>query len=284
MDLIKNTQYVNVHFDIQEELFEMAFAYLSTYKIEGIEEKTDEIIVCFNETNWNEDVKDEILEVMKTIDPEIKLTKIEMIADKNWNEEWEKNLPPIIVSPHLAIVPSWKENEIESELKIIINPKMSFGTGHHATTRLVCRLMENLVQKDSFWVDAGTGTGVLAILAIKLGAASSFAFDNNIWSLENAIENVELNHCSEKIKITQEDIHQVLIPDCDGIAANLYTHLLIPSLPKFRNALLKSKGSLVISGVLVYDEKDILDAALKAGFKHVETLYEDEWIAAHFKV
>ncbi len=284
MEIKVQKRYVNVHFQINEEIFEMAYAYLSNYKLAGIEEKLDSIVVCFEYQDWNPQIKAEIIEIMNYLDKNINLTKEEIVVDKNWNEEWEKNLPPIIVSEKLAIVPSWKADEVDSELKILIDPKMSFGTGHHATTRLVCKLMENQIQKDSFWVDAGTGTGVLAILAVKLGAKSAFAFDNNSWSIENAIENVEMNHCSDKIEILQADINLLEIPECDGIAANLYTHLLIPSLGKFYKSLEKSSGNLVVSGILVYDEKEIISAALNAGFKHVVTLYEDEWIALHFKV
>lgn len=275
--------YVNVHIGINEELFEIAYAYLGNYEISGIEEKLDEIVVCFPFSKWNDEIRVEILDILHSYDENIRIIKEESIEEKNWNEEWEKNLSPIIVSPKLAIVPSWKKDEIQSELKIIIDPKMSFGTGHHATTRLVCKLMEPLVKQDSFWIDAGTGTGVLAILAVMLGARQVMAFDNNIWSIENAIENIEINNCKNQIDISEQDINVIELPESDGIAANLYTHLLIPSLPKFYKSLIKANGDLVISGVLVYDEKDIMKNAEKCGFRHITTLYEDEWISAHFR-
>lgn len=275
--------YVNIHLKVNEEYFDYTVAYLANYKIEGIEEKNDELVVCFLEENWQKEFINEIAEIIKSIDDNSEIIDIVTVADKNWNEEWEKNLPPIIVSENLAIVPSWKLDEVDSEMKIIIDPKMSFGTGHHATTRLVCKLMENLIVPGSFWVDAGTGTGVQAILAAKKGASSVFAFDNDIWSLENAIENCELNDVVSKIQIEQADINTIQIPECNGISANLYTHLLLSSLPKFYNSLKNSNGILLISGVLKYDESIIKTAAEKIGFKHEITLYEDEWIAAKFR-
>jgi len=143
--------------------------------------------------------------------------------------------------------------------------------------------MKDLIKKDSFWIDAGSGTGVLAILAVKFGAGNVFAFDNNEWAVENSIENIEMNGCIDKIKMTREDIFEMELPECDGIAANMYTHILTRTFPKFHKALVKTNGDLVVSGVLVYDKEELLNSADDAGFEHIETIQEDEWIAVHFK-
>jgi len=160
---------------------------------------------------------------------------------------------------------------------------MSFGTGEHSSTRLVSRLMDGIVEKDKFWIDAGTGTGVLAILASKLGAEKILAFDNNIWSLDNAKENIELNNETDNIELVQLDIQKDEIPEADGIVANLFLHLIVESFPLFHKSLVKTNGDLIVSGVLKFDSKDLISAAEKNGFVVINQLIDEEWIGVHFK-
>ena len=276
-------EYVNLHINIQEELFDLAVGIISSFSIVGIEEKHDELIVCFDSLEFSDEIKDNLLINLKVITGSADITKVERIQDKNWNEEYEKKTRSIIVNDRIGIAPEWKKDELNTPIKIIINPKMSFGTGEHATTRLVALLMEDKVSKDSFWIDAGCGSGVLAILAIKLGAREAFAFDYDIWSVENTKENLVLNEVVDKITIEQADIHKVELPESDGITANLFAHLLIDSFPKFYKSLVRRKGDLIISGVLIYDGDMVKESALKAGFNHIETIAEDEWVSMHFK-
>ena len=120
-------------------------------------------------------------------------THVQVLDDRNWNAEWEASIEPVVVNDRIVIVPEWRTEEFSQPLRLVITPKMSFGTGHHATTRMMCRLMEQYVQPDSTWIDVGTGTGVLAILAALLGARDVFAFDNDEWSFVNSQENIERN-------------------------------------------------------------------------------------------
>jgi len=228
-------------------------------------------------------LKTRLLDELSKLIKDYSVKKIEIIEDKNWNEEWEKNLVPFKVNDRIAITPSARANEIDAPIKLLINPKMSFGTGEHATTRLVASLMDGLVKKDSFWVDAGTGTGVLGILAVKLGAKSCYAFDNDPWSVENSIENAEMNGVADKMDIEIGNIDTMDIPPADGIAANLFYHLVKAALPKFRKALEISKGDLLISGIMVHDAKSIIETAEGLGFKLQNSMTENEWIAFHFK-
>ncbi len=275
--------YINIYVKILEEFYEILGSFLSDFPVVGIEERLDEVIICIEADKFNDDLLNEIEKIIKTISPDAEIVKTETLEERNWNEEWEKSVEPIIIDDDLAITPSWHADKITQKNKIIINPKMSFGTGHHATTRLVCRLMKNAVKPGSFWIDAGTGTGVLAIYAIMLGADRVFAFDNNEWAVENSTENIELNNCNKKITIETADIFKMELPAADGIAANMYTHILTRTFPKFYNALKDAEGDLLVSGVLVYDKDDLYKAASKAGFKHIVTMHEDEWIAVHFK-
>ena len=277
-------RYINIHVRCDDELHELAVAVLAPFDFNGIEEAWDELIISFNEEKWNELIREQLISTLRRLNPSINISKEEVINDRNWNEEWEKNVQPIIVNNRIGIAPEWKKSELKREIEIVINPKMSFGTGDHATTRLVCRMMDALARPGQFWVDAGTGTGVLAILASILGASRVVAFDNNEWSINNARENFALNGVEDKIELSEEDIDSYEFPECDAIAANLFLNLLLPNFEKFYKALAPKKGFLLCSGVMKYDLEDLLEAGKRAGFRHVETLHEDEWVGVHFAV
>lgn len=275
--------YTNLTLSVPEEEYDLAYAALMDFPFVGIEEKMDEMIVCFLKEDWTDEKRSELLELFKNYKVHAEIITETEVVEENWNEQWEKTIEPIVINERIVITPEWRQNDVSQPIKLVINPKMSFGTGYHPTTRMVCKLIEPLVKTGSSWIDAGTGTGILAILAAKLGAKDILAFDNDTWSVENSIENVELNAVAEKIDVQQADVFTIELPEVDGIAANLYRNLLIPSFKKFHASLLKSGGDLVVSGVLKYDVDEIIEAALKDGFTHVHTEREDEWAAIHFK-
>jgi ribosomal protein L11 methyltransferase len=275
--------YVKIALNVAEEDYEKAYYVLTDYDFCGIEEGFDLLSITFTEEYFSEELKTHLLDELSKLIKDYTVKEIIIIEDKNWNEEWEKNLVPFKVNDRIAITPSARANEIDAPIKLLINPKMSFGTGEHATTRLVATLMDGLVQKDSFWIDAGTGTGVLGILAVKLGAKSCYAFDNDPWSVDNSIENAEMNGVADKMDIEIGNIDTMVLPPADGIAANLFYHLVKAALPKFRKALEISKGDLLISGIMVHDAKSIIETAEDLGFKLQNSITENEWIAFHFR-
>lgn len=277
-------KYINISLRIPEEKYEIVYSELMDYNFTGIEEKYDEIIITFKEKDWTSDIKNSMIESFIRFNIDFKFLEEKSIEDKNWNEEWEKNTKPIIVNDNISITPTWRKDEVNTKYKILIDPKMSFGTGEHTTTRLMCKFLEKNVKEGSKWVDAGTGTGVLAILSILLGAKECFAFDNNIWSIENAKENFELNKVSDKIELKQFDIDSQTIPEADGIVANLFLNLVLGSFSKFKEALLNKRGDLLVSGILKYDKDLVLQEAEKEGFELIDELIEEEWIGFHFKL
>lgn len=279
--LLKN--YINVHVALKEEHYEMVFALIQRFEFTGIEEKLDEIVICFVSSYWTDEIRKALMEVINSIEPEAFIIKEETIEEQNWNEEWEKNVEPVRVSDDILITPEWKKDEFDAKYKIIINPKMSFGTGDHQTTRLVCRLMEDIKDPKKFWIDAGTGTGVLAIFAAMLGAERIYAFDNNIWSIENAKENFELNGVADKIELAEVDIEDCTLPECDIVVANLFLSLVVPAMPLFYKSLQRKKGDLILSGVLKYHLEDILEGAKINNFEVINTLFEDDWVAVHLR-
>lgn len=275
--------YFNVVFKVMEERFPYFYVIIENYDIKGIEERYDELMVCFDEVYWTEDIRSSILEQCLEYIPEIEVVSEELVPDENWMEEWEKSTPVIIVNERIGIAPGWKADELQCDVKLIINPKMSFGTGQHSTTKLVCALMEKAVRSGEFWIDAGTGTGVLAILAMKLGAARVLAFDNDEWSIDNALENFKLNGIEQNFAIEQADILNYQVPKSDGIVANLFVNLLDKSYKNFYESLSDSKGYLILSGILIYDADYVVDIYTKNGFELIEKTTEFEWTALLLK-
>ncbi len=276
-------KFINVKFSLLEEFFPYFYVVIENYNIEGIEELFDEIVVCFQNDNWNDRIKLELLNLLKEYIPNIKIISEEVIEDKNWNAEIEQNTPIIKINDKIGIAPQWKIEQLDTDIKIIINPKMSFGTGQHSTTKLVCQLLGKNVKSGDFWIDAGTGTGILAILAKKLGASKVYAFDYDEWSVLNARENFELNNIDGEYVIEQNNVFDIIMPSCNGIVANMFLNILDKTVEKFYSALKECKGNLILSGILKYDKNYIIDQYCNNNFEHIETLEENEWVAIHLR-
>ncbi len=275
--------YINVSVKVPDSLAEMAIAYISLFDTEGIEERQNELVICFREENWNAGVKSQLSEILASIDEQIIITEEMKVAEQNWNEQWEKEVPVVIVNNNIGIAPSSKLNQLNTAVKIEINPKMSFGTGTHASTRLMCRMEEKYVRPGATWLDAGCGTGVLAILAAMLGAGKLIAFDNNEWAIMNSKENFLLNNVENKIELHDWDLDEMELPQSDGILANLNLGIVLNSIPKFYKSLADAKGILIVSGILYDDFDEVAGVAAANGFRHVETAGDEEWISIVFR-
>ena len=157
-----------------------------------------------------------------------------VIPSQNWNARWEESIQPLAIGPFL-IKPTWAEMPAAHQDKILveIDPKMSFGTGYHASTRLVLRFLPSLVKEGDVLLDAGSGTGILAIAAIKLGAAQAIAFDHDPWSQRNAQENLALNKVDDQVTFREGTIETVPEVGFDLILANINRNVLLDLLPVF---------------------------------------------------
>jgi len=275
--------YVLVTFAIPEEQSDLAMGVLSTYPLIGVEEGIDLITACFDEKLWEPEWSTAIPEQMKMVGITTSVVNQDAIPDQNWNAEWEQSIDPVVVNERITIVPEWRVDEVDAPLKLIITPKMSFGTGHHATTRMMCCLIEKYVQVGDRWMDIGTGTGVLAILAAKLGASDVIAFDNNEWSIENAHENIARNDVASQVRLELANLQEMELQQCDGLAANLYRHLVIPYAADFVKAVLPG-GVILVSGILRYDAAEVTAPFLANGCTLLETLTETEWCAIALRV
>ncbi len=204
------------------------------------------------------------------------------IEEKNWNEEWEKTINVIEVNDKIAIKPSFKEYSPKvNQLVITIDPKMSFGTGDHETTKLVLGLMDRYLKKESSVLDVGSGTGVLSIVAALLGAEKVIAVDNDIWCLENGKENVELNNVSTIVSVKLGEIYDVTDEQFDLVLANINKHILLQIVDKVNDST-KKDGTVILSGLLVTDRDNIVSLYKEKGLSLIEEKILGEWLALVF--
>jgi len=200
----------------------------------------------------------------------------EKMAQVNWNEEWEKNFSPVIVNDDCIIRAPFHNLDKKYRYDIVIMPKMSFGTGHHDTTWLMCKNMLEVDFKNKTVFDMGSGTGVLAILASKLGAKNIIGNDIDDWSVENAIENCATNACPE-IKILKGDHDLFDKKDhYDIILANINKNVLKLYLPKL-SLVLKQGGLLFLSGFFKTDCEELINLASTNYFKLHKQELKNDW-------
>ncbi|HCA42384.1 MAG TPA: 50S ribosomal protein L11 methyltransferase, partial [Bacteroidetes bacterium] len=208
---------------------------------------------------------------------------IKKFENKDWNKEWEKTIEPVNIKNKIIITPSWKKDTItDTENKIIIeiDPKMSFGTGHNETTQIMLEMMiENLEITDKKILDFGSGTGVLAIAAQKLGADKIVAIDNDDDAVENAKEYFEINHTTD-IKLLKSELKELNDSGFDVILANIIRTVILENLSDM-NFKLNSNGKLFLSGILKIEDKDISDALHENGFEILKKYYKSEWIGIY---
>jgi len=207
-----------------------------------------------------------------------------IVEDKNWNEEYEKNVKVIEVSERLVIKPSFKEyNPKENQIVITIDPKMSFGTGEHETTKLILTILEKYISPGDFVLDVGSGTGILAIASVMLGAKKAIGIDNDEWCLLNGNENVKLNSLEGKVEIRLGEISQIEEKNFDLILANINKHILLEVTPHIKSKI-KKTGKLIFSGLLESDADEILSKYSLSQFEMIEKKQFGDWIAIVFKV
>lgn len=204
--------------------------------------------------------------------------------DRNWNEEWEKNFDPVTVSGKVHIRAPFHPAAANMEYEIIIEPRMSFGTGHHESTYLmIAQMLEtDLTGKKVF--DAGCGTGILSIFAIKRKAAHVLAADNNEWAYANSLDNASLNSIpADAIRFVLSDLDIYSGETCDILLANINKPIIVENIKLFRNCLHPS-GILLVSGILIQDMPDIITAAEACGFQLQRTMTRNDWALAEFIV
>ncbi|GIL21905.1 MAG: ribosomal protein L11 methyltransferase [Bacteroidota bacterium] len=204
------------------------------------------------------------------------LFQFDEIEKQNWNEEWEKNVEPIIVDDQCLVRAAFHKIEKTYPYEIIITPKMSFGTGHHQTTHLMLSAQMKMDHRGKRVMDAGCGTAILSVMASKLGATEVEAFDIDEWSVENGNENAANNNCNN-IHIQLGKINEVnLTGTFDIILANINKNILLMEMKQYASYL-KTNGQLLLSGFYVKDISDLQAEAARYGFANVSFQERETW-------
>lgn len=272
---MKSNLYLLNYFQISialanNETRELLIAALSEVGVEGFEEEETSLKAFVSEADYQ---ADEVAAILQ----EFGLTStMETIAPTNWNAQWEADFEPVVINDFCTIRAHFHSMPITTQHEVVITPKMSFGTGHHATTHLMVEQMKEIDFKDKTVFDFGTGTGVLAILAEILGAKRIVAIDNDEWSFENTKENIGLNNC-HNISVSMDSIDS-MSENFDVILANINRHILLAYMPHMF-AMLHNGGTLLMSGLLTEDESMVCEAALAAGFELKGVYTRNNWIA-----
>ena len=258
---------------------EILIAQLGYAGFESFVENENGVTAYIQKEEWNDLILDDI-QILTSKEFEIDYTYSE-IAQVNWNSEWEKNFESIEVDGK-CIVRAPFHPKANFEYEIIIEPKMSFGTGHHETTYMMLQhILENDFEGKTV-LDMGCGTAVLAILAEIRGAKNIDAIDIDPWCFENSEENVARNECS-KIVVHLGDASIIPLHKYDVVIANINRNILLNDMEVYKKSLLE-EGSLYLSGFYTEDLPIIKDCCNKLGFTFVDKKERNNWVAAKFVI
>lgn len=265
----------------KEALEESLMAVLDFKGAEGCfsDEDMDTITGYFPESELDEEAREGLIESIKGLLGEDVEIKFEQIEPTNWNAKWEASYPPIFVGTEIAVIAPFHERPENVPFVIVIEPKMSFGTAHHPTTRLMLQAMKNYPpQERSRVVDLGTGTGVLGLFALRLGAGYADGFDTDSWSVENATENAARNDASGfRVWLgSVRDVPERNLGRYTQVYANINRNILLDEMPLYA-ACLVPDGLLFLSGYRDVDREVVHQRAEDVGFVLIETFAEGEW-------
>jgi ribosomal protein L11 methyltransferase len=271
--------YIELTLQIDADFVEILMAELGELGFESFVETEDGLEAYIQEETFDD------IAVKQMIENYAARTAIsyqfKKIARQNWNAEWEKNFQPIQIGEQIYVRADFHESKPDFLYEIIITPKMSFGTGHHETTSMVMEHQLSIDHTNKKVLDVGTGTGILAVLASKLGAVQIRAFDIDEWSVENTRENVQLNDVSN-VSVRQGTIEDEPKDIYDIVLANINRNILLSQIPAYVT-FLKKGGALLVSGFYEKDIADIQTVAESVGLKKIAQLSKNNWAAIVFK-
>lgn len=274
-----NTTYIGYNFTVKplQPGVDILIAELGEAGFESFVEAEEGLSAYIQKTDWNEYILEGI-QILNSDEFEISYT-FEEIEQTNWNVEWEKNFNPIIVNGVCSVRAPFHEKP-NTAYDIVIEPKMSFGTGHHETTHMMIQhILKNEFTNKSV-LDMGCGTGILAILAEMKGAKPIDAIDYDNWCYLNSLENVERNGCKH-ITVLEGDAELLKNRAYDTIIANINRNILLNDINIYASCLNKN-GSLFLSGFYKDDVQSIEEECQKYMLKLAEVIEENNWVALKF--
>lgn len=272
--------YIEYNFTVspKEPATEILIAELGNAGFESFVENDNGVTAYIQKNEWNSAILDNIF-VISSDEFSITYNKKE-VAQTNWNAEWEKNFKPIQVDNLVSIRAPFHKNP-NLKYDIVIEPKMSFGTGHHETTHMMIQHLIDLELTDKKVLDMGCGTGILAIFSEMKGAKPIDAIDIDNWCYLNSIENVERNNC-KSVSVYEGDASLLENKKYDVIIANINRNILLNDIKTYTNCLNK-KGILLLSGFYKQDLPIIDAEAIKNNLELDKTIERNNWIGARYK-
>lgn len=272
--------WIELKLNIPQKKMEDISAYLFAQGCEGINITDEDILIYFNQFRWSNEIKLALIDYIREFVPLFTPRDIHVVrfADQDWNKKWKEYFKPIRISQRIVVKPPWGTyRENRDDIIVTINPQMAFGTGHHESTQLMIAAMEKWVKEGMDILDVGTGSGILAIIADKLGAGSVMAFDNDPDALKNAFENAQLNGVPDKVRFFLASPEMLHSSEYDLVLANINRNVLIRYAELF-SEFLKTDGKLIISGLLLSDEPKMLKEYQKAGFVLIQKKAIKGWL------
>lgn len=272
-------KYIKLVIAVDDHYQEALIAELLELDFDAFEQQEDKLITYVIKERFNDVNREQIEQLLAAFIGDGYIEAEEIVDDQNWNEEWEQTVSAQQIGQFL-VKPTWDSSvAINGMILLEIDPKMAFGTGYHETTRLMLKMLPEVIVKDCKVLDAGTGTGILAIASVKLGADEVFAFDNDDWSITNSKENVLLNDVSNQITIQKGSVE--VIPEeasFDVVLANIEKNTILEFLPEL-SKVLKGGGNMLLSGLLERDKDALSMRITEFDLNIKEISQENEWIA-----
>lgn len=265
--------YHNYKITTSVEMAEIITAFLGQLGFDTFETTENGVDAYISERDNTQTVKDEVEHLKAQFNFEY---LVEDVAAQNWNAQWEANFKPVIVRDFCAVRASFHDAIPSVQFELVINPKMAFGTGHHETTFMVMDVMQGLNFEGKRVFDYGCGTGILAILASKLGATNIDAVDIENESYLNTIENAGINMV-DNVRAFEGTIEIIDGRNYDVILANINRNVILATLSELRSKLAKA-GKLIISGFLKEDENILRQACIKNGLLIEKVLTKNNWL------
>ena len=247
----------------------------------GLEEGGEFVKAYFSDMNFHPRIENDLnifFVSLREMDHSVGHPIIRDVPEQDWSQAWRKYFKPLRITPRIVVKPPWEGWQTRAgDIVIDITPRMAFGTGTHETTRLCIQLLEAHLEPSQSVLDVGTGSGILAIAAAKLGASPILALEIDEDAVENAEENIAQNHVEDRVSVYAGSIDILDLQRFDCILANIDKQTLKHLVPKLK-PYMKPGSKLILSGILTSEKSDMETFLYSTGFRILEALQEGEWV------